>query len=139
MMSINLHALANSVLRKKCRAVPRDVAYKSIGNVAHHLQADLANGRDPNCCDVMCANAYDTRQSIRVRYQLGMAPCADCCACVFCHCCVVSQNTRECAVRPRTLVCLHQSIAITPIHVAFTWLPCDVCRALPWLDIHPCT
>jgi len=55
----------------------------------------VSEQRSYNCLDVCFSSAYSNRQSIRAKYNLGFAPCADCFLCVFCHCCLVDQTLRE--------------------------------------------
>ena len=61
-------------------------------------QASLED-RQAHCCDVLCSNAYSTRQAVRLRYHMDLHPTLDCFLCACCHCCMVSQTSREMALR----------------------------------------
>ena len=56
--------------------------------------------RDVQWADFMCCpNEYQTRQTMRNKYGMEIAPWNDCMATWCCRCCVVHQDTREIAER----------------------------------------
>eukprot|EP00123_Amoebidium_parasiticum_P001245 comp12285_c0_seq1/m.7111 comp12285_c0_seq1/g.7111 ORF comp12285_c0_seq1/g.7111 comp12285_c0_seq1/m.7111 type:complete len:575 (-) comp12285_c0_seq1:715-2439(-) len=80
-------------------SLPRCLAACFVPCVVTAYTQAAVDGRECQTCDVCWTNAYSTRQGVRAKYDMGFAEGKDCCLCIGCHPCLVSQTAREVTVR----------------------------------------
>eukprot|EP00904_Undaria_pinnatifida_P007301 jgi/Undpi1/3700/HiC_scaffold_16.g07070.m1 len=68
------------------------------GCIVSGFSAARLDNRECTIFDIF-TNDYQVRQSLRAKYNMGFAPCQDCCSLYWCQCCFIMQTAKEVALK----------------------------------------